>query len=193
MAGSAGFWNVCAHLQPVKLYEENMQGNSNPFDKMQQKRPTALSPAGRAKKQEILQLVRSASIRRRRLRKTVRCMAALAFFACCLICAIVNTGNNEKTEKESQSVAQRTDPQPDAIPYKHIQLAVVPAGKDLFDRSRAAASSLDLNKYIISDEELLNLMAESGRPAGLIRVCGRTILVDQSDEHDKRESQLSDN
>jgi len=145
-----------------------------------------LSPAGRDRRDAILQLAVGAARRKRRRRAAVR--GAGAACALVLIAAIAlqligpSTGTHEQIAAPSVP-AQVPGPEPGfahAKPQPQPVFAVAHIPTDRAITTRLAVAAEPPRWQSIDDDELLAALAQSGRPSGLIEMAGKTHLVSQA-------------
>jgi hypothetical protein len=133
-----------------------------------------LSPLGMARREEILRVTQRFARTRRIRRRAVRtiagsCVAVIAF-------ALWLSMNHPQ---RIAPVSSRQNPSLPTFPTSAPQFAVgeIPTDPQIADRLALKPSSPKWT--VISDDELLATLAQTGQPAGLIQTDSETVLVSQ--------------
>jgi hypothetical protein len=134
-----------------------------------------LSRAGRARREALLHTLQREVVRRRRRRAAVR-WGALAVLIGLGAVPVVVVGR-VKARVSPVNTAAVSPREPATRPReKGIRIEVVADRPGVVDAYRTETAPLRAGVRV-GDEELLSILAQAGRPAGLIRVHGAVILT----------------
>jgi hypothetical protein len=134
-----------------------------------------LSRKGEQRRERILQLAVCEALSRKRRRRAAR-VGILAGTAVCaaVAVAVIWPGRNHipAPEVAPQILVQTSPVQPSSV-----QIAFIESDATIVDRLSLGRGTRQWQN--IGDDELLQGLADAGRPSGLIRVAGHTILLPQ--------------
>jgi hypothetical protein len=138
--------------------------------------PPPLSPAGHARRQQILTLAQSALASRRRRRTKARIAAAAVLTLGALALTLLATRAAPTTPSPSLTPAPtltRSGPTP--APAHHLLVQYIHTDLAALERARITTQAIP-PAALIDDDQLQDLLRESGRDPGLIRVGNRIVL-----------------
>jgi hypothetical protein len=150
----------------------------DPFEEVAPFDAGAFSGEVLARKRAMLPVLQAAVARRRFRRRVVRCAAAAIVVLAGLAVAFRWGGGDRPALTPAEDAASRSPvvDRRDTVSLRNVEFALVEAREDLVDRYVVRRSSIDLDTVVIDDGELLRVMAEANRPAGLIRIGDRAYL-----------------
>lgn len=142
-----------------------------------------ISYEGVKRRDEILRLAQGAARTRKHRRNVIRTMSAnLAFVVIASITAMVATQvpMGERRESGGSSplaVSKPPAPVPTAVPAEAESVKIVYIQTDMSLVDRLSIRPEPPRWEVISDEQLLEQLAQSGEPAGLVTLNGQTHLL----------------
>jgi hypothetical protein len=155
-----------------------------------------LSLEGARRREEILQHAAGA-LQRRRMRRRGRQIAAAGAAALIALAAAVYVLPREghaphapiaELPERSAPPAPRQADDASPVPARSLRVVVVHNDPTILERSRISGNARPV--VHIDDDELLHLLAEAGRPEGLIRAGGRVMLTSEVQAAAKRQRAL---
>lgn len=151
-----------------------------------------LSPAGVARREQILAIAQQAARTRRHRRQAARAAMSLAVVALVVTAALRALLPSRPTtivEHAPTPTTQPTTPTPETAPVSpRIVIARKPRiltidriGTDaaLASRLKTPESSITIEK--LTDDQLFSRLTEAGRPAGILQTKGRSKLIFHND------------
>jgi hypothetical protein len=135
----------------------------------------SLSSQGQRRRQRILELALRESQSRRHKRWTVRGAGALLLVIAAIL--IARHQINPTARQAQQVVEAIPQPQPPIVTTPRIVVSQIQTDPTIVDRLAIRTQSKAWRS--IDDEEFLRALADAGRPAGIIHVNDRAILLPQ--------------